>query len=137
MKINEDLQLSGSSNKLSQITTNKTNITKLFNHQFQSSNSDTISIKPTYNCYVIVIAETDTWGYDGGTVTISVTNTAGSATLVKSMTGRTKGHNTTGVPVTAIACYQCNAGTSYTFGVGRSNNGGRNSTDMFLFTMAR
>lgn len=132
-----DLQVGGSVLDISQITTNKNNITKLFNHQFQSSTSNTISITPTYNCYIVVFGQTDCWGYNGGQITTSITCTTGSATLVKSMSGRTTGHNTTGTPTLAIAVFQCNASTAYTFTLGANNSGGRNSSEMFLFTMAR
>ena len=136
MKINPDLQIGDSNNKLSQIVTNKTNITKALGHQFAASNSNQISITPTYDCYVIVYGQAATWGYDGGVGSVYISCVSGGAASVAQMAGRTTGHNTVGDSTGSFGVFECNAGTKYTFQCNRGS-GGANYIEMFLFTMSK
>lgn len=136
MQINVDLQIGDSNNKLSQIATNKTNITKALGHQFAASNSNQISITPTYDCYVIVYGQAATWGYDGGVGNVYISCVSGGATSVAQMAGRTTGHNTVGDSTGSFGVFECNAGTKYTFQCNRGS-GGANYIEMFLFTMSK
>ena len=136
MKINPDLQIGDSNNKLSQIATNKTNITKALGHQFAASNSNQISITQTYDSYVIVYGKAAPWGYDGGVGSVYISCVSGGATSVAQMAGRTTGHNTVGDSTGSFGVFECNAGTKYTFQCNRGS-GGANYIEMFLFTMSK
>lgn len=133
MKINSDFLL-GIPEAVKQ---NTSNISKLFVSQFNSSATNTISITPTNDCYIVVFGECDTWGYGGGTTTVSINCNSGSATVVKQMNGTTIGHDTTAVPVIAIGVFRGEANKAYTFTIGRSNSGGAKGQEMFLFTIPR
>lgn len=133
MKINKDFLL-GIPEAVEQ---NTSDISKLFTSQFNSSTTSSISITPANDCYIVVFGECDTWGYAGGTTTVSVNCTSGGATVVKQMNGTTVGHDTTAVPVIAIGVFRGEANKAYTFGIGRNNSGGAKGQEMFLFTIPR
>lgn len=66
------------------------------------------------------------WAYAGGDISISITNTIGSATLLGAYSQNTNGHDTNAVPMAAKAYYTLVKNTQYVFSAqltGRSGSG--------------
>lgn len=136
MKINGELIVGNTELQLNQISTNRKEILKIHQPQFASSNTNQISITPTYDCYVIVYGQAATWGFDGGVGNVYVSCSSGGATSVAQMVGRTTGHNTVGDSTGSFSVFACKAGINYTFKC-NAGSGGANYVEMFLFTMIR
>lgn len=89
-----------------------------------------ISFTAPYDCYAKVTFIDSTWGYDGGTVTVSINATVGSPEVIYSRNGIGNNGNTIARDITAVALYKCKSGESYTFKRGISNGGGEQATIM-------
>lgn len=86
----------------------------------------TISFIAKYDCYIDITGVDNAWGYDGGTVTTSISNTAGNAKQVLNCSSKGNYGNTIGRSLVAKAVYECVKGTSYSFKLSSNNSGGSN-----------
>lgn len=99
--------------------------------------SSSITITPTVDVYATVEAMNSTWGYAGNTIGIKI-GTPKGATLISSYQTKTTGHDTQGVPCTAIGLYLLPADGTYTFSFTYDGNGGgSNGNWMKAFTMPK
>lgn len=90
------------------------------------SGTTTITYTPEYNCYIDLTGVSNTWGFDGGDVIVSISNTKGNATEVLNCTSKGSSGNTLARSLVARAVYACDEGVSYTFKLSADNSGGSN-----------
>lgn len=55
------------------------------------------------------------WGYDGGNLTLNISNPVGNATRLEGLQSTTSGHNTEAIPMISKVYYYVNEGTTYSF----------------------
>lgn len=94
------------------------------------SGTNTITYTPTYDCYIDITGVNNTWGFDGGEVTVKINNSSGSAIQVLNATSKGNGGNQLARSLVARAVYTCKKGVEYTFKLVTDSSGGSNGMYM-------
>ena len=100
------------------------------NSKTASGTDDKISVTFTapFDGMIEVNGSWSGWAYEGGDISISITNTTGSATLLGAYSQITSGHNTNAVPINAKAYYSVTKDVQYVFSAQITGRSGSSNT---------
>lgn len=94
------------------------------------SGTNQIEFTAEYDCYIDIMLVDTTWGYDGGNVTLSITNNVGNAEEIFNFESVGSQGNAIARSLVARALYECQKGNTYRFARSLQNSGGSNGAFM-------
>lgn len=94
------------------------------------SGTNQIEFTAEYDCYIDIMLVDTAWGYDGGNVTLSITNNVGNAEEIFNFESVGSQGNVIARSLVARALYECQKGNTYRFARSLQNSGGSNGAFM-------